>query len=89
VHIFPNDEPTEDIGTELQLELEAADPITVEWIQIGLWMMDHAQRLIPARWSDHIHLITDHIPIALNPDQVGYILYRSVGTTRPDRLQIS
>ena len=44
MNIFPGDEPRDNIGTEFQLELEAADR-SVEWIQIGLWLnyeMDHA-----------------------------------------------
>ena len=36
LYILLSDEPTEDIGTELQLELEAADPTILELIQIGL-----------------------------------------------------
>ena len=49
VHVFPSDEPSDDIGIEYQLELRAADLIIVEWTQIGLWMnyeMDHAQQLL-------------------------------------------
>ena len=66
--ILPSNEPTEDIGTELQLELEAADPTILEWIQIGLWMnyeMDHDQRFIPARWSDQIGFTLKHMKVHL------------------------
>ena len=66
VHIFPSDEPRDDIGTEFQLELGAADPTIVGWIQIGLWMnyeMDHAQRLIPARWSDQNGFTLKHVKV--------------------------
>ena len=63
LHIFPCD-----VGTELQLELDATNPTIFEWIQIGLWMnyeLDHDQRFIPARWSDQIGFTLKHVKVHL------------------------
>ena len=68
LYIVPATDPYEDIGTELQLELEAADPTITEWIQIGLWMnyeMDPLRRFLPGCWSDQIGFTLKHVKVHL------------------------